>query len=79
MLHNIEAERARLGLTKVALSKELGITSNTYRGYISGTPIPSATLLRMAELFNCKTDYLLGLLPPGADTHNPSAPQRSEP
>lgn len=58
---NIEAERARKQLTKEALSSTLGITSKTYMKYIRGeTPIPSDTLLDMANLFQCSTDYLLG-------------------
>lgn len=58
---NIEAERARKQLTKEALASKLGITSRTYVKYIRGeTPIPSNTLLDMADLFQCSTDYLLG-------------------
>ncbi|MBD5154321.1 MAG: helix-turn-helix transcriptional regulator [Oscillibacter sp.] len=58
---NIEAERARKQLTKEALSSALGITSKTYMKYIRGeTPIPSDTLINMANLFQCSTDYLLG-------------------
>ena len=41
MLTNIEAERARLQLTKEDISRELGITSKTYLAYIRGKPIPS--------------------------------------
>lgn len=59
---NIEAERARNQLTKEEISSKLGITSKTYLNYIRGdTPIPSDVLLDMAKLFNCTTDYLLGL------------------
>jgi len=59
-VNNIEAERGRKGLSKEALSRELGITSKTYRKYISGYDIPSGTLLDMCRIFNCTTDYLLG-------------------
>lgn len=59
---NIEAERARHQLSKENISKELGITSKTYLSYIRGnTPIPSNVLVKMARLFDCTTDYLLGL------------------
>lgn len=59
---NLEAERARLGLTKEALSAKLRISSKTYLSYVRGdTPIPSDVLERMAGLFKCSTDYLLGL------------------
>lgn len=61
MLRNIEAERGRNGLSKEALSKHLGITAKTYKGYIDGTPIPSTILVRMSELFDCRIDYLLDL------------------
>ena len=59
MRNNIEAERGRLGLTKEEISSRLGITSKTYNHYISGSPIPSDVLERMARLFNCSVDYLL--------------------
>lgn len=61
MLKNIEAERGRLQLSKEALSRKLGISSKTYNSYIKGTPIPSNILLDMADLFDCRVDYLLGL------------------
>lgn len=62
MLVNIEAERARLQLTKSEISKQLGITGATYNNYLNGIhPIPSAILLKMADMFGCSTDYLLGL------------------
>ena len=72
MLENVEAERARLGLSKTAISTQLGITITTYGKYVNESwPIPSSTLVRMAQLFNCRTDYLLGLDPPAQ--HNKSA------
>lgn len=59
---NIEAERGRLQLTKEELSRRLHITSKTYLSYVRGdTAIPSDTLLKMADLFHCTTDYLLGV------------------
>lgn len=62
MLENIEAERGRLQLTKNQVAAELGITGRTYSNYINEeTPIPSDVLIRMAKLFRCSTDYLLGL------------------
>lgn len=61
MLKNIEAERGRMQLSKEALSRKLGISSKTYNSYIKGTPIPSNILLDMADLFDCRVDYLLGL------------------
>lgn len=61
MLRNIEAERGRLQLTKESLSQRLGISTKTYNNYIKGTPIPSDVLISMADLFDCRVDYLLGL------------------
>lgn len=59
---NIEAERVRLQLTKEEISAKLGVTSKTYTSYVRGnTPIPSDVLIKMARLFRCKSDYLLGL------------------
>ena len=51
-----------LALALALLSLFLGITSKTYLSYIRGnTPIPSDVLVKMARLFDCTTDYLLGL------------------
>ena len=61
MLKNIEAERGRMQLSKEALSRKLGISSKTHNNYIKGTPIPSNILLSMADIFDCRVDYLLGL------------------
>lgn len=61
MLTNIEAERARLQLTKEEISKKLGITSKTYLAYIRGKPIPSNVLINLSRMFGCSVDYLLGL------------------
>ena len=66
---NIEAERARMQLTKEELSRQLGISQRTYLSYVRGeTAIPSNILMAMARLFRCSTDYLRGLQSnPGAD------------
>ena len=61
MRSNIEAERARNMLTKTELCKKLDITNKSYQKYIQGNAIPSDKLIKMAEIFNCSTDYLLGL------------------
>ncbi len=63
MRKNIEAERGRMGLSKVALSAALNITTKTYNGYVKGKPIPSDILVAMADMFDCSVDYLLGLNP----------------
>ena len=62
MLANIEPERARLRLKQEEVAKELGITGKTYSNYVTEkTAIPSDVLIRMAGLFKCSIDYLLGL------------------
>lgn len=59
---NIEAERARNQMTKEEVAAKLGVSVKTYYNYVKGeTPIPSDTLVEMARLFRCTTDYLLGL------------------
>lgn len=62
MLTNLEAERVRRQMTKAEMAKTIGVSAKTYTSYISEkTPIPSDVLLAMAKLFQCRTDYLLGL------------------
>lgn len=61
MYRNIEAERARNGLSHGQLAKELGVTQKTLRGWINGSAsFPVEKLVSMADLFHCTTDYLLG-------------------
>lgn len=60
MLSNIEAERARKGLTKDNLASSLGVTRTTYRNWVNEeTDIPSSALLKMSKLFGTDIDYLL--------------------
>lgn len=62
MLVNVEAERARQGMTKEATAKTLGVSQKSYVAYVKEErPIPSDTLIKMAQLFGKSTDYLLGL------------------
>lgn len=58
---NMEAERTAKGMTQKDLSQALGITPHTYLNYQSFGVIPSDKLVKMARMFNCSTDYLLGL------------------
>jgi len=60
MRENLEAERARRGMTKTALAEQLGISGPTLLGYVNGAPIPSNKLEDMANLFGVSTDYILG-------------------
>lgn len=58
---NIEAERARAGMTKVNFAKALKVNPSTVKNWQSGkTKIPASKIVAMATLFNVTTDYLLG-------------------
>ena len=62
MFPNIEAERARRGLTKSELAKRLNISDSTLKNWMCGkTEIPSSKIIELAKLFGTSTDYLLGL------------------
>ena len=58
---NIEAERARMGMTKGQMCEALGVTSKTYISYIEGGNIPSSVLEKLREMTGKSIDYLLGL------------------
>lgn len=58
---NIEAERARLGLTKAQFESALGITDKTYRAYINGAAIPSTILEKLRDMTGKSLEYLLNL------------------
>ena len=59
---NIEAERARIGMTKDDFAKRLGIATKTYYNWLNGVnPIPSDRLIELSLLCDSKIDYLLGL------------------
>ena len=59
---NIEAERARMGWSRAKLAEYIGTTEAVIRNWHSGrTDLPASKLIKMAQLFGCSTDYLLGL------------------
>lgn len=59
---NIEAERARKGMSKREFSKLLGVTDKTYNSWVTGeTPVPSNALIKMSKICEANIDYLLGL------------------
>lgn len=59
---NIEAERAKRSMTKASLCQELNITVKTYRSWQCGRfDISAKHLVKLAQLFECSADYLLGL------------------
>ncbi|MBC8569908.1 helix-turn-helix domain-containing protein [Zongyangia hominis] len=58
---NMERMRIEHNMTREALARELGITASKLRGWeIGREPIPSDSLMAMADLFDCSVDYLLG-------------------
>lgn len=62
MFPNIDAERARIGMTKFDLAEKLGVSYGTVKSWLSGkTDIPCSKLIDMAGIFHVSTDYLLGI------------------
>jgi excisionase family DNA binding protein len=59
MYPNIDAERARNGLTIEELSKRIGVTRKTYYNWVKNGNIPQSKLKSLAELFGVSADYLL--------------------
>ena len=57
---NIDAERARKNLTNEGLAMELGVSRKTLYNWISSGSIPQSALEKMADVFGCTVDYLLG-------------------
>jgi transcriptional regulator with XRE-family HTH domain len=59
---NLEAERARKGLTIQQAADALGISEKTYRYRLANAQnITVAALIDYANLYGCSVDYLLGL------------------
>lgn len=56
---NIEAERARLGISKQELARLLNVSRKTYYNWITKGRIPEKKICQMAELFSTTVDYLL--------------------
>lgn len=58
---NIEAERARKGLSQCELMAALGYKERrSYYTWLSSGNIPTSVLVKMADIFDCSIDYLLG-------------------
>jgi len=58
---NIEAERARNGMTKAAMAKAIGVAADTVNNWqTEKTEIPASKIVALANLFEVTTDYLLG-------------------
>lgn len=59
MYPNIDAERARKGMSVENLTAKLGVTRRTYYNWLEKGKIPQSKLEAMADLFNVTVDYLL--------------------
>lgn len=62
MRMNMKAERARCGLSASEAAKRIGVSTNTLLRWESGENTPlSENLMKLARLYNCTPDYLLGV------------------
>lgn len=58
----LKKEIAKKGYTLSYVSKQVGKSENTLRSYLSGKTIPRMTaILKFSKLFECSSDYLVGL------------------
>ena len=57
---NIEAERARRGISNDSLAEKLDVSRKTLFNWMEKGNIPTSALIRMADIFDCSIDYLLG-------------------
>lgn len=58
---NIDAERARMGITRAELAARLGVGRRTLYNWIESGNIPETQLKNMCMLFDCTIDYLVGI------------------
>lgn len=61
-MKNLKIARKNSNLTQKEVAKRIGIPTTTYANYeqIESSIPPIETLLKISELFECSTDYLLG-------------------
>lgn len=58
----IEAERIKRNISKDEFSQLLGVTRRTVTNWQNGrTELPISKLIKLSNMWNCSTDYLLGL------------------
>ena len=60
MFPNIDAEQGRSKINNTKLANMLNIDRKTLGKWKRDGMIPASALIKMAEIFNCSTDYLLG-------------------
>ena len=58
---NINAERARVGMSSGDLANRLGVSRKTLYNWISNGNIPQTAITKMTQIFDCSADYLLGV------------------
>ena len=74
----ISARRKGLGLTQDALAEQLGITAQAVSKWENDQSCPDITMLpRLAEIFRCTTDELLGLAPKEKQTADSIPPEET--
>ncbi len=57
----IASERMRVGMTQEELANQLGVSLSTVHCYEHGKrKLSDDMLVKLANLFGCSTDYLLG-------------------
>lgn len=61
--HRLNERREALGLTKTALAQHVGISKVSIREFEIGRKVPTVdTLVALATVLECSTDWLLGLV-----------------
>ena len=62
MRANMKAERARKGLSAKEVANRIGVHENAVLRWESGDAEPLGNnLVKLANLYNCSPDYLLGI------------------
>ncbi len=60
MYINIDVERVRLRMTLDELADKIGVARKSLYTWQKNGKYPSDVLAKMADLFDCSIDYLLG-------------------
>jgi len=62
MENRIGAERVRLKMTQADLAQKLGVTTKAVSQWETGrSALPAKRLVALSNIFDCTTDWLLGL------------------
>lgn len=60
-MNRIELLRKKKKLSQQEVCERIGVSQKTYYNYVHRNIVPSDVLIHLSELFECSTDYLLGL------------------